>query len=462
MGFVGVALTLPSTGCSKDAEAGEQAESAESSALPQPTHYDPRQSLAPIIEAVRPSVVAVDARRGGGRSVGLGGEPESQGLGSGFVIDSEGLVVTNHHVIQGARTVQVRLYDGRRFEAEVVGSDPATDLALLRLSGAEGLAVATLGDSSALEVGDWVVAMGNPMGLDYSATVGILSGKGRGSLGLYEDSYIDFLQTDADIAPGSSGGPLFDLRGEVVGINTAVGASLRPGFAIPIDQAKRIVEQLRDHGEVARGWLGAGNVPRDTAKGASIGAVYEGTPAHRAGLRPGDVVEAVDGETIDGFEALRARVGIKPPGEEVELRVRRNDEILELRVTLAARPDSSSLEALRPSSGRPTPPAKSSKAPSFRWPFGLDAPSEGTEPPAEGPRLGIGARATDDGLEVVAVHEGSMAQTLGLRPGDRLRELNGRELHRPADVADALAGAGSALELRFERDGATHVVTFER
>lgn len=476
LGTTSAFLSL-STGCSRDAEAAAEAEaepstaSAALAAALDPARYDPRESLAPMIEAVGPAVVAVDAR-GRGRSPQLGGlfgddEPAVQGMGSGFVVDAEGLVVTNHHVIEGAQAVQVRLSDGRSFEARVVGSDPATDLALLRLEGAKDLPVTTLGASATLEVGDWVVAMGNPMGLDHSATVGIISGKGRGSLGLYRDSYIDFLQTDADIAPGSSGGPLFNLRGEVVGINTAVGAGLRPGFAIPIDQAKRIVDQLRERGEVVRGWLGAGNQPG--AKDATIGGVYEGTPAERAGLRPGDVIEAIDGDPLPSFEALRARVGSKSPGDVVKLRVRRDGSTLELLATLEAKPEASSLESLRPSRGTPPgsePSERSEPSPlPFKLPFGLGAPEPSpSSPPAteKGTRLGVGARPTDGGLEVVEVHEGSLAQTLGLQPGDVLRELDGRPLAHPSDVATALAGAGSSLELRFERNGATHVVTLDR
>jgi len=443
-----------------------------------PAHYDPRQSLAPMIKAVGPAVVAVDARGSSSLPALLGGgEPVVQGLGSGFIVEADGLVVTNHHVIADARSVQVRLSDGRSFEAKVVGSDPATDLALLRLEGAEGLPVVVLGQSDSLEVGDWVVAMGNPMGLDHSATVGIISGKGRGSLGLYRDSYIDFLQTDADIAPGSSGGPLFNLRGEVVGINTAVGASLQPGFAIPIDQAKRVVEQLRDGGEVVRGWLGAGNqpgMPGIKGSGAAIGSVYEDTPAARAGLRPGDVIEALDGEPLTNFEDLRARVGDKAPGEVVKLRVRRDGSTIELDATLGAKPEAASLEGLRPSrAGTPSPePSPEPRPPlPFRLPFGLEAPgAPGTPAPAPeaeatpepGARLGVSARPTEGGLEIVEVHAGSLGQTLGLQAGDLLREIDGKALAVPSDVASALAGASGSLELRFERDGATHVVTFDR
>lgn len=495
---LGSGATLLASGCGREAEAApvgppavsmstSVAASALAAAL-DPALYDPRESLAPMIKAVGPAVVAVDAR---GSAPGPGlfgpGEPVVQGLGSGFIVEADGLVVTNHHVIAEARSVQVRLSDGRSFEAKVVGSDPATDLALLRLEGAEGLPVVVLGKSEALEVGDWVVAMGNPMGLDHSATVGIVSGKGRGSLGLYRDSYIDFLQTDADIAPGSSGGPLFNLRGEVVGINTAVGASLQPGFAIPIDQAKRIVEQLRDGGEVVRGWLGAGNQLGAKGPGAAIGSVYEGTPAARAGLRPGDVIEALDDAPVADFEDLRARVGDRRPGEAVKLRVRRDGSTIELSATLDAKPEAATLEGLRPSRGGeaiPVPPRGGEARPEpraplpFRLPFGLGtppspgaapmpgtpeaAPAPGTPVPETGARLGVSARSTEGGLEVVEVHEGSLAQTLGLQPGDVLRELDGKPLAVPSDVATALAGAGASLEVRFERDGATHVVTLDR
>jgi len=445
---------LSSTACSPEAEAAAEAETPSDPAA-ELANFDPRQSLAPMIKAAGPAVVAIDAGRVGPASGRFGSNDDAiQGRGSGFVVDDEGLVVTNHHVIAGAHSVKVRLPDGRRFDARVVGSDPATDLALLRLEGAQDLPVVRLGDSGTLEVGDWVVAMGNPMGLDHSATVGIISGKGRGSLGLYRDSYIDFIQTDADIAPGSSGGPLFNLRGEVVGINTAVGAGLRPGFAIPIDQAKRIIEQLRDRGEVVRGWLGAGNLPGATGPGAAIGSTFEGTPAARAGLRAGDVVEEVDGEEIESFEALRARVGTKVPGDHVELLVRRDGEELQIDVTLEARPEEEALGDLRPSRGHSEPEA--GRRGGLRLPFGLDSHVDETL------RLGITARAVDGALEVVEVREGSLGATLGLRSGDRLRELDGETLRRPADVAHVLSSAGSTIELRFERDGASHVVTFER
>ncbi|HEY8378179.1 MAG TPA: trypsin-like peptidase domain-containing protein, partial [Nannocystis sp.] len=268
--------------------------------------FDPRRSLAPLVKELAPSVVSIRAQKKGVQFELDGidprmlpffemfpGRPEvppQQGIGSGFVLTPDGLVVTNNHVVDKAEKLEVKLHDGRIYTAKVLGTDPYTDIALLQLEGASGLKPATLGSSSKLAVGDWVMAIGSPMGLEQTATAGIISAKGRGSLGLYANSYIDFLQTDASIAPGSSGGPLFNMNGEVVGINTAVGGIGRGlGFAVPIDQAKTVIPQLKSTGKVVRGWLGisgreiepaVGQMPE---RGAVVGVVHEGTPAARAG-----------------------------------------------------------------------------------------------------------------------------------------------------------------------------------
>lgn len=452
------------SGCGSEAEASE-AEPAASSLAPllleaaDPAEetktavgvsYDPRKSLAPMIKAVGPAVVAVYTRKGRAFAGG----------GSGFILSEEGLVVTNHHVVDSASAVEVRLSDGQRFEAEVLGSDAATDLALLQLDGATSLPEATLGRSGPLEVGDWVVAIGNPMGLEHSASVGIVSGKSRGSLGLYRDSYLDFLQTDADIAPGSSGGPLFDLEGRVVGINTAVGSGSRPGFAIPVDQAKRVVEQLRDHGRVARGWLGAASVegsPR--VGGAEIGTVYEGTPAEAAGLREGDFVTEVDGEAIANFGDLRARIATTAPGKELALTVERGGRTLSVGIQLEERPSSGALERLRPSRGAVAP---ATPAPGRKLPFGMSVPTEESEAEADDLRLGVSVREKDDGLHIALVEEGSLGDALGLRKGDVLQKIGGKEIDDVGDVRDALQSDDAEIEIRFLREGAKHVVTLER
>lgn len=447
---LGSVLLALGGGCGSEAEASpsepetskqvtpvEASEEVDDGAL----HYDPRKSLAPLVDSVGPSVVSIRAS-GRGRGFFSSG---TEGSGSGFVYASDGIVVTNHHVVEGADRIQVRTHDGTRYDATVLGSDAATDLAVLELDGARDLPALELGNSADLRVGDWVVAIGNPMGLDHSASVGILSGRGRGSLGLYADSYLDFLQTDADIAPGSSGGPLFDLRGAVVGITTAVGANSRPGFAIPASQAQPVIEQLRSTGTVRRGWLGAAS-ERDAqeGRGAVIGEVYAGTPAADAGLRPGDIVQRVDRTDIDDFDGLRGVIATLEPGHTVLLEVDRDGETVELTAVLGDRPDSRTMRGLRPAPVRrapePPPPATA----------------------AFGKRLGIGARSHAEGLEVATVEEGSLAEDLDLQKGDVLVELNGVAIRDPADVRDALSRSRGKIEVSLLRGGVKHNVTLER
>lgn len=405
--------------------------------------FDPRASLAPMIEHVSPSVVSihVEGHLRGGRVLGLGFPTEAlptAGSGSGFVVSADGLVVTNHHVVDGAEAVTVKTADKRELPAKVLGSDPLTDLAVLRLEGSPSIPPVELGDSTHARVGDWVVAIGSPMGLEHSASVGIISAKGRGSLGLYRDSYLDFLQTDADIAPGSSGGPLFDLQGRVVGINTAVGAGAAPGFAIPIDQAKAIVDRLAKDGRIIRGWLGAANGPDDgKGTGARVGRVYEGTPAASGGLREGDVITKVDGKPVVDFEDLRARIAELEPGHTALLEVTREGKTEELSVVLAERPASDRLDALRPSS----PAAPPSLAPIL------------PKAPSGGPRLGVSVAPQPGGLEVMKIETGSLAEKLGIEPGDLLRSVNGSEVASAEDVAAALAADPARVSVDVARDG---------
>ncbi len=447
-------LLAAGAGCGAEAEAsppapsvaaepeGSQTPSASDDAL----HYDPRQSLAPLVESVGPSVVSI---RASGRGAGFFSSG-TEASGSGFVYASEGIIVTNHHVVDGAEHLQVRMHDGTRYNARVLGSDAATDLAVLELEDARDLPALQLGDSAALRVGDWVVAIGNPMGLDHSASVGILSGRGRGSLGLYADSYLDFLQTDADIAPGSSGGPLFDLRGAVVGITTAVGANSRPGFAIPASQAQSVIEQLRSTGTVRRGWLGASSERgAQEGQGAVIGEVYADTPAAEAGLRSGDVVVKVDRTAIDDFDGLRGVIATLQPGHTVLIEAERAGVTLELSAVLGDRPDPRKMKRLR------SAPLAPSSPPSV---------SEHSESPPSGfgERLGIGARAHDDGLEVIRVEPGSLAEDLELQTGDVVLELNGVSVQDPEDVRDALSRSRGKVEIQLLRDGVKHNVSLER
>jgi len=454
-------LLLGGSGCSRDAAASTPAAAAnaEPSALFAAvdslvsgsttgiaTGYDPRVSLAPMIERVGPQVVSVHAE-GARRDPRIGffrsGPPAvAMSHGSGFVYSADGLVVTNHHVVDGAERVRVRMADGRELAAKVLGSDPSTDLALVQIEGASGLTAATLGESSGARVGDWVVAIGSPMGLEHSASVGIVSAKGRGSLGLYADSYLDFLQTDADIAPGSSGGPLFDLAGRVIGINTAVGPG-DSGFAIPIDQAKEVIPKLHKEGKVVRGWLGAAS--NETAKGragAQIGRVYEDTPAANAGLREGDVVTKVDGKAVVDFEDLRGRIADLGPGHTALLEVTRDGKTIEVSVVLAERPAADAFGELRRSA--PTPEL---------------APSPKTAPPSPSPRpiaelrLGVQVKPSTEGLQIASVESESLADRIGLQPGDVLRSINGESVTDAADVPDALRRDGDRLSVDVARDG---------
>lgn len=444
-------LLAMGAGCGSEAEASPSVDATAPEGTEPPTpsasgdalHYDPRQSLAPLVESVGPSVVSI---RASGRGAGFFSSG-TEASGSGFVYASEGIIVTNHHVVDGAEHLQVRMHDGTRYNARVLGSDAATDLAVLELEDARDLPALQLGDSAALRVGDWVVAIGNPMGLDHSASVGILSGRGRGSLGLYADSYLDFLQTDADIAPGSSGGPLFDLRGAVVGITTAVGANSRPGFAIPAAQAQPVIEQLRSTGTVRRGWLGAASERgAQEGQGAVIGEVYADTPAAEAGLQPGDVVVKVDRTEIDDFDGLRGVIATLQPGHTVLMELERGGVTLEVSAVLGDRPDPRKMKRLRA--------APRSSAPSRTEPSRID--------PGFGERLGIGARAHDDGLEVIRVEPGSLAEDLELQAGDIVLELNGVSVEDPRDVRDALSRSRGKVEIQLLRDGVKHNVSLER
>lgn len=458
LSLAGLSVLSISSGCSSDAEASEQDPAApvQSAAMVEvaagesgaAVSYDPRESLAPMIDRVAPAVVSIRASGRDARGF-FGTTSGGQAGGSGFVMSNDGTVITNHHVVDGAKHLEARLPDGRTFEADLVGSDPLTDLAVLQLRDASELPTVELGDSAAVRVGDWVVAIGSPMGLEHSASVGILSGRGRGSLGLYEgDSYLDFLQTDADIAPGSSGGPLFDLHGRVVGITTAVGAGSQPGFAIPIDQAKEIIPKIRKEGRVVRGWLGAANEP-DSGKsdGAHVGQVYRGTPAADAGLQRGDLIKKVDGTAIADFDALRRIIAGLEPGHTVLLEVERDGKTQELTAVLGERPASDELGSFQ------------SVPPEARPPRSIEPPMS---TPDAGMRLGVQARATEGGIEVVRVEPGGMAEDLDLQPGDVVTQVNGEAIASADEVAKALERSRDKVDLEFIREGTTHRVSLER
>lgn len=309
-----------------------------------------RDDIARIAREQKNAVVSLHTLRGG---VGtqttprLWVEPLKEGLGSGFLIDASGLILTNAHVVDGADVIHVRTPDGDDIDAEVVGRDPEDDLALLRAAGTNSRP-AVLGDSDSVDVGDWVVAIGNPLGLDHSVTAGIISAKARG----IDDSGLEFLQTDAAINPGNSGGPLFDLDGKVIGIATAIvsGGSGNVGlnFAIPINTAKAVLSQLRT-GRVVHGWLGVVSLAmnatgarrfglRSPSEGLYVQEVSPGGPADQAGLRAGDLLLGMVAGTPVNARDLHTKLRQLAPGTRVTLRVLRDDQRIEFPVVIGTSP----------------------------------------------------------------------------------------------------------------------------
>ena len=275
-------------------------------------------------------------------------------LGSGFIIDHTGYIVTNNHVIEGADQIKVKLSDGKEFDAHIVGRDPKTDLALIKISASDNFIPLKMGDSDALQVGTWVVAIGSPFGLEQTVTAGIVSAKGR-TIGA--GPYDDFIQTDASINPGNSGGPLLNMRGEVVGINTAIipnGQGI--GFAIPINLAEGIIEQLKNGGHVTRGWLGVGiqDLTPELRKyykvngkmGVLVTQVYEGDPAHNSGMKPGDVIIAVDSKTVSSSRELSRIIANTPVGKQITASILRDGKEKTFYAELTKRMNSDSSEKL--------------------------------------------------------------------------------------------------------------------
>ncbi|HEV59199.1 MAG TPA: Do family serine endopeptidase [Phycisphaerales bacterium] len=271
-------------------------------------------------------------------------------LGSGVILSAQGYLLTNNHVIAGAETIAVLLADGRSFEAQVVGTDPDTDLAVLKIKARDDLPSITVGRSSALRVGDVVMAIGNPFGVGQTVTQGIVSATGRHSLGI--NTYEDFIQTDAAINPGNSGGALVNALGELVAINTAIfsqsGGSHGIGFAIPVDLARDVMTQIIEHGEVIRGWLGveaqdmtpqlAESFGLPDTRGVLIAGIYPGGPADQGGLRPGDVILEVEGETIEQAHEALNLIALVRPGETVRITLWRNGKRVEAQTVVAKRP----------------------------------------------------------------------------------------------------------------------------
>jgi serine protease Do len=320
----------------------------------------PLASFAPMVHAADPSVVTINTVAEEVEVSPFTHRRRAQlthGLGTGFVVDKNGVILTNNHVVEGARAIQVKLSDQREFPAKVVGTDPVTDIAVVRID-TKDLRPLPLGDSDGLEVGDWVVAIGNPFGLSHTVSAGIISAKGRTNQDVPLDpaGYYDFLQTDASINPGNSGGPLLNLRGEVVGINSAVrgGGAQGIGFAIPINMVRQLLPMLLRDGHVTRSALGihiidphqlssedrqALRLNDEKLSGAIIEAVMAGGPADKAGLQAGDLIQAFDGTHIDRSAQLQWLASTAGVGRSVTLRVQREGKPFDLKVTLGQLPD---------------------------------------------------------------------------------------------------------------------------
>jgi serine protease Do len=427
-------------------------------------------SFADLVERVSPAVVSVTAdeiektstqidtegmpegfrdffRQFGGRMPQV--QPQVRkavSMGSGFIIDKSGLIVTNNHVVQGATKVKVKLPDGSTYDAKVVGTDAATDVALLRIKANKPLPTVEFGNDRALRVGDWVVAVGNPYGLSNSVTAGIVSSIGR-DIGNSEQPYTDFIQIDAPINRGNSGGPTFDLRGQVVGMNSIIisptGGSIGIGFAIPASTIKEVVAALEAHGRVARGWLGvqiqsltpemAASLGIAEPKGAIVASVVPDSPAARAGFRQRDVIVAINGDPVADSHELTRHVAGLVAGKSASFAIMRDGQRKSLSVTIAAKKDTQLAVNVDPQG----------------------TASAGT--PLTGKAMGLGLTALtpetrraynlDDnvqGVLITKVDPDSDAADKGLQPGIVVISVGNKTVHTPQDIEKSVAAAHSS------------------
>lgn len=393
---------------------------AAQSALPQSVKGEPVTSLAPLVEEASPAVVNIrvshtitrrnpfadDAFR---RFFGLpdtpGGAREVASAGSGVIVDAaRGYILTNHHVVGDADTIQISLMDGSVHDAEIVGSDPAFDIAVIKVD-AEGLTEMPIGDSARVRVGDFVIAIGNPFGLGHTVTSGIISALGR--TGISRDGYEDFIQTDASINPGNSGGALVNMQGELIGINSAIisrsGGNVGIGFAVPTEIASSIMKQILDFGEIRRGLLGvniqtidadaAQALGNDTEHGALITRIQSKSAAENAGLQVGDIIVEVNEKKVDSAAQLRNRIGLLRSGAQIRITYIRNNEILSTRAELGQAQSQMIL-------------------------------GEDIHPGLAGSVFGVASTSDRGGIEIGEVQDGSPAAQRGLRTGDLITHVN--------------------------------------
>lgn len=414
--------------------------------------HDMSAGFADLIEQVEPSVVTIEvnklmqpqlsgfnsdprAEEFMERFFGFQGQTPSQprqaqGVGSGFIIDGDGYIVTNNHVIADADSISVRLSDDRQFSADVVGTDEKTDLALLKID-ADDLAISTLGDSDTTRVGDWVVAIGNPFGLGGTATVGIVSARGRD---IRSGPYDDYMQIDASINRGNSGGPVFNTAGEVVGVNTAIfspnGGSVGIGFAIPVNQVRSIVDELKSKGSIDRGWLGvqlqdlnedlADSLGLESQRGALVADVVHDSPAKHAGIEVGDVILGYAGQDIKNAKELARLVGGADGGDKISLSIWRDSDLLDLDVQLGDAETSIAAAGTEQQ---------------------LDDLGFSLAPLTDELRRRLNVDPEVSGVVVVKVDPDGKAAEHGLRSGDILVQADRKPVESPADLKKTLAKA---------------------
>ncbi len=419
-------------------------------------------SYAPIVKRVTPAVVNVYAQRTEQRQARnplfddpffrqfFGQQPQTaRSLGSGVIVDAGGLVVTNNHVIEGMTEVRVALPDRREIEAEIVLRDPRTDLAVLRLKNAKGLAALDLGDSDQLEVGDIVLAIGNPFAVGQTVTQGIVSALARTQVGITDYGF--FIQTDAAINPGNSGGALVDMQGRLVGINTAIysrsGGSVGIGFAVPVNMVKAIVRAAQGDGKLRRPWLGATlqNVTKEIAdslgmdrpSGALVSNVVAGGPSERAGLRRGDIITAIDAQIIDDMQSLGYRLATKTLGGTSTISVMRNNRKVDISLKLDPAPEN--------------PPREEAKV---TGPSPFAGATIVNYSPAIADEITLHESVTE-GVVISDIEEGSIAAQVGLQKGDVIIAINDAQMKRTRDVSQATQSRRGFWKLTIGRDGQT-------
>lgn len=365
---------------------------------------------------------------------------KEQSLGSGFIISEDGYILTNDHVVDGADEITVKLSDGREFSGEIRGLDPKLDLALIKIDAGEDLPVAKLGNSESIKVGEWVMAIGNPFGLEQTVTVGIVSAKGRV---IGAGPYDDFIQTDASINPGNSGGPLFNVKGEVIGINTAIVAGGQGiGFAIPVNMAKQIIPQLRDDGHVTRGWLGvtvqalnedlADSFGLEKPEGALVNEVVEDSPADKAGLKRGDIILTYDGKPVDELNDLPRLVAVTPVDKSVKVEIFRDGKKREVKVKIGKLDDGGEGRVAGEKDGGALGITASTVTPELKQRYGLEG---------------------EEGILITGIDPEGPAAEANLRVGDLILEADGKEITSVKDFEGVVGkkSAGKVVRLLIQR-----------